>query len=211
MVVCVTGPMAAGKNAASDILEKMGFACIDADKVGHIAVENARDKILQEFQEKANEKKIPLLDKDGHIIRRNLGALIFGDKDLVQLQEQIVYPEINRILEDFIEENKGKNVVINAAVLYKVPLIKKMDMVIYIDAPLFIRFFRAKKRDGMSTKQILARFRSQKNLFAKYNNSGADIRRVRNTGSRKNLEKKIQAILPDGDSTWNRKKHFGSY
>lgn len=211
MVVCVTGPMAAGKNAASDILEKMGFACIDADKVGHQAVENARDIILQEFQERAEKEQLPLLDNEGHINRRNLGALIFGNKDLVQIQEQIVYPEINRILEEFIEEHKDSNVVINAAVLYKVPLINKMDLVIYVDAPAIMRFFRAKKRDGMTTRQILARFRSQKNLFAKYKFSSADIRRVRNTGSRKNLEKKIQAILPDGDSKWNRKRHFGLY
>ena len=39
MVLCVTGPMAAGKNAATSILESMGFASIDADLIGHDAVE----------------------------------------------------------------------------------------------------------------------------------------------------------------------------
>ena len=31
MIVCVTGPMAAGKNAACEILEELGFVSIDAD------------------------------------------------------------------------------------------------------------------------------------------------------------------------------------
>ena len=49
MVLCVTGPMAAGKNATSSILEKMGFVSIDADLIGHDAVEICKEKILEEF------------------------------------------------------------------------------------------------------------------------------------------------------------------
>ena len=32
LIICLTGPMAAGKNAAGDILQKHGFLSIDADK-----------------------------------------------------------------------------------------------------------------------------------------------------------------------------------
>jgi dephospho-CoA kinase len=197
MILCVTGPMAAGKNAASSILEKKGFACVDADLLVHQAVENAKEEILASFGSLADEKGLPLLTENGHINRRNLGALIFQSPELIKKQEDIVYPILNGLFEDFMEENKGRNLVINATVLYKVPLIKKVDSVLFIDAPLLQRLFRAKKRDGMSLKLILQRFKAQRNLFAKYKKSVADTVRVGNTGSMKKLEWKIDKFLTE--------------
>lgn len=197
MILCVTGPMAAGKNAASSILEKKGFACVDADLLVHQAVENAKEEILASFGSLADEKDLPLLTENGHINRRNLGALIFQSPELIKKQEDIVYPILNGLFEDFMEENKGRNLVINATVLYKVPLIKKVDSVLFIDAPMLQRLFRAKKRDGMSLKLILQRFKAQRNLFAKYKKSVADTVRVGNTGSMKKLEWKIDKFLTE--------------
>ncbi len=197
MILCVTGPMAAGKNAASSILEKKGFACVDADLLVHQAVENAKEEILASFGSLADEKGLPLLTENGHINRRNLGALIFQSPELIKKQEDIVYPILNGLFEDFMEENKGRNLVINATVLYKVPLIKKVDSVLFIDAPMLQRLFRAKKRDGMSLKLILQRFKAQRNLFAKYKKSVADTVRVGNTGSMKKLEWKIDKFLTE--------------
>lgn len=197
MILCVTGPMAAGKNAASSILEKKGFACVDADLLVHQAVENAKEEILASFGSLADEKGLPLLRENGHINRRNLGALIFQSPELIKKQEDIVYPILNGLFEDFMEENKGRNLVINATVLYKVPLIKKVDSVLFIDAPMLQRLFRAKRRDGMSLKLILQRFKAQRNLFAKYKKSVADTVRVGNTGSMKKLEWKIDKFLTE--------------
>ncbi|MCQ2241611.1 dephospho-CoA kinase [Treponema sp.] len=200
MVFCVTGPMAAGKNFVSSLLEKQefngkSFVSIDADVVGHKAVENSKDKILETFGELARQKGIRLADDNGNIIRRNLGALIFGNDELVAKQESIVYLEITSIINHFIEVNNDKNVLVNATVLYKVPVIKRMDAIIYVDCPFFIRLFRAKKRDGMKIRLILARFKSQKNLYSAYKNTGVKIYRILNAGSQKRLLKKLQILI----------------
>ena len=195
MIFCVTGPMAAGKNAASDILSTMGFACVDADILTHKAIENSREAILDAFGGIAAQNNISLTSADGSIDRRNLGALIFRDASLLRKQESIVYPEVNRLFDDFVKEHSQKDIVLNATVLYKVPLIKKVDFIIYVDAPVVLRYFRAKKRDNMKPSQILDRFKRQKNLFSKYKNCNADNVRVWNTGSRKSLEKKLVKIL----------------
>ncbi|MBR1913180.1 MAG: dephospho-CoA kinase [Treponema sp.] len=192
--------MAAGKNAASEILESKGFAAIDADIVAHAAVDNARDDIVQAFGSIAKEKKIELLTADGTINRRALGSIVFSNKTLIEKQESIVYPEINRLLEQFIQQHGNANVVINATVLYKVPLIHKMDRILYIDSPAVLRFLRAKKRDGMKAIHILARFKMQHNLFTKYKKANADTRRVWNIGSREQLEKKIDCFLAESRS-----------
>ena len=195
MILCVTGPMAAGKNEAAAILEKKGFVSVDADLLAHQAIEEEKEKILETFGLLAKKKKIELLTADGKINRKNLGAVIFEDGALIKKQEEILYPRINKLFDDFINANEGKNIVVNATLLYKVPLIKKMDCVLFVTAPFWQRLYRAKKRDGLSFKQIILRFKSQKNLFAKYKKSVADTVKVGNTGSRKCLEKKIEKFL----------------
>ncbi|MGN0729865.1 dephospho-CoA kinase [Treponema sp.] len=195
MVLCVAGPMAAGKNAAASILEELGFVSVDADLVGHRAVDACRDEILSAFSAFAEQKKIQLLDADGKIIRRNLGAIVFEKKELVRKQEDIVFPYINAELEKFLDENAGKNVVLNAAVLYKIPVMKRADAVFFIDSPALVRFVRSKKRDGMKTCQILGRFLAQRTMFREYKKTGIKVFRINNLGSLDSLRKKIQAVL----------------
>ena len=109
--------------------------------------------------------------------------------------------------------NAGKDIVLHATVLYKIPeLLNKMDKTLFIDAPKIIRFIRAKKRDGLSARHILQRFRNQRNLFANYRALNADILRVWNIGSEKSLEKKIEDFLrksQPGIKEWNKKEHCG--
>ena len=213
MILCVTGPMAAGKNLAAAILEKKGFTGIDADTVAHEAVDACRDKILGEFSSIAGEKNIHLETPDKKIDRRALASIVFSDPELLKRQENIVYPYITKYMEDFIAANNGRDIVLHATVLYTIPdLLQKMDKILFIDAPGIIRFIRARKRDGLSTRHILQRFASQRNLFAKYKALNADIVRVWNIGSGKSLEKKIEKFLytsRPGIKEWNRKEHCG--
>lgn len=197
MILCITGPMAAGKNTASAILEQKGFAAVDADELVHQALADSafQQHVIQTFAEDAAKQHITLLKKDGSLDRRALGALIFEDKKLLAKQEALVHPEVDRLINEFISLHPDQNIALNATVLYKVPSIEKCIAIIYIDAPLITRFFRAKQRDGITTIQILQRFFSQRKLFAKYRAANADIYRVTNTGNLKALEQKIDAVL----------------
>lgn len=198
MILCVTGPMAAGKNVAASILEKKGFAAVDADVLGHRAVKECTEQILCEFSDEAQKRGVSLLSSDGTLNRRVLGSIVFESQELLARQEQIVYPVIRRLLAEFIRENAGKDIAVNATVLYKLPDMQNIiERILYIDAPLPLRFIRAMKRDKTGIIQIYRRFSSQKNLFAKYKNTNTDIRRVWNTGTRQSLERKIEKFLSD--------------
>ena len=213
MILCVTGPMAAGKNLAAAILEKKGFVSIDADTLAHEAVDSCRDTIIKEFSALAKEKGIQLEKSDGKIDRRALASIVFSDPALLKQQEDIVYPYITERINEFFKLNEGKDIVLHATVLYKIPeLLNKMDKTLFIDAPKIIRFIRAKKRDELSARHILQRFRNQRNLFANYRALNADILRVWNIGSEKSLEKKIEDFLrksQPGIKDWNKKEHCG--
>ncbi|MBO7613599.1 MAG: dephospho-CoA kinase, partial [Treponema sp.] len=144
----------------------------------------------------AEEKNIQLETPDKKIDRRALATIVFSDPALLKRQENIVYPYITKRINEFFNLNLGKDIVLHATVLYKIPeLLNKMDKILFIDAPRITRFIRARKRDGLSARHILQRFRNQKNLFANYKALNADILRVWNIGSEKRLERKIDDFL----------------
>ena len=195
LVLCVTGPMAAGKNAVSALLEEKGFLCIDADICVHDIVDKQKDKILARFGDIAAERGVEICNPDGKINRRALGSIVFSDPELLKAQEAIIHPAVEAELNAFIDENPDKNIVLNATVLYKTQVIERCDAVIFVTAPLIKRFFRVKSRDSMPTMQILSRFYSQREIFAKYKKIKTDIYRVRNSGSLDILRKKLDSVL----------------
>lgn len=195
LILAVTGSMAAGKNYVSNLLEKKGFLAIDADKCVHQAIEEAKNQILEAFLPIAKEKNIQIQNPDGTINRKNLGSILFSDEKLLQKQESIVHPKVNEIFNRFIDENPDKNIVLNATVLYKTPVIKRCDAIIFVKAPIITRFFRAKRRDNLPSREIFKRFASQFKIFAKYKFLKSDIYIIWNIGKSNKLEKKLDKIL----------------
>ena len=199
MILCVTGPMAAGKNAVCRILEERGFIALDADRQVHGAIEKAAPEIIKTFSKEANAQNITLTDKNERINRRELGRLLFTSKDLLAKQERIVYPviieETKRFIQKQQEQKKEADIILNATVLYKTPeLLRLCKYIIYVDAPKITRIVRALKRDRMPLRQILSRFASQKNLFSEYKKTGVPIIKITNAGSEKKLKSAIESL-----------------
>ncbi len=194
-VICVTGPMAAGKNMAADYLEEKGFLAIDADKTVHEAIERRHAEIMATFGQTAADMGIVLETADGLIDRRALGKIVFSDPELLKKQEALIHPAVDAILNEFIDSHPDRDILLNATVLYKTPVATRCDAIIFVDAPRLLRLKRAKKRDLMSTKLILQRFSSQKHIFAKYKKLNTDIYRVWNIGTQKKLKDKLDSVL----------------
>lgn len=178
-VICVTGKMAAGKNYISSQLEKEGWNSIDADLLVHKAIEQSKDVIFETFQSYQQECNVSIKNPDGSINRRNLGVILFKYPELMKKQEDIVYPVITKMVEDFIETHN--KTIINATVLFKTPaLLNKCSAIIFVDANIIKRFIRARKRDNLPVKQILKRFYTQRNLLKDYKTSGKPIHIIKN-------------------------------
>jgi dephospho-CoA kinase len=174
--ICVTGQMSAGKNFVCSLFEKEGFVSLDLDKTAHEAISLCKAQILSGFGKEARSRGISLLKEDGSLDRRELGRLVFSSPELLARQESIVYPKIIELTNQFIEKNSGKSVILNATVLFKTPeLLAKCEKIFFVKANLLKRLARAKKRDGLPLRQILARFKSQKNLFREYKKAASKL------------------------------------
>lgn len=182
LIYCVTGKMAAGKNYICEQFKKQGWTSLDADLLVHDAIDMAKDKILNTFEPYAKEKNIKLKkDSDGSIDRRALGELLFSMPNLLKIQESIVYTIITEQIKRYIEEHPQENIIINATVLYKTPeLMNLCSKIIFVQAPFFTRLKRARNRDKLPAKQIVKRFKRQKNLLHNYKKTNIPIEIVKN-------------------------------
>ncbi|MFW6381836.1 MAG: dephospho-CoA kinase, partial [Bacillota bacterium] len=76
MVIGLTGGIASGKTAASNILKELGAIIVDADEIAHQIYrpgEKSYQAIIEEFGKE-------MIGEDGRIDRDRLGKVVFGDK-----------------------------------------------------------------------------------------------------------------------------------
>jgi len=195
LIIGLAGPMCAGKNSAAALLENKGFFIIDADIVAHEVLQKLASQINNEFKKEAAEKGLTLLLRDGSLDRRSLGNLLFSNPSLLHRHENLVYPTIDRALESIIQDNSDRRIVVNAPVLHKSAILQYCKLVLYIDAPVLIRFLRVWRRDRLPLHQIIARFKAQKSFFTQYTKKNVDILRVENIGSLRSLGHKLDTAL----------------
>ena len=172
-VIGLTGVYCAGKNHVAQILEKRGFPVLDVDKLGHQIIEAEKEKLLSRF---GND----ILGEGGLVDRKRLGAKVFGRPAELAALEEIIHPGVNLETLTWIDRQKEKICVINAALLHRSSAFEILDAVIIVEAPFFDRLLRARKRDRLPWLDLLKRFRSQIKFDSQYFREKTDIYRVSN-------------------------------
>lgn len=185
-VLGLTGKIAAGKSAVSNILREKNGYILDADEIAHLVIlkgGSAYDEILA---------KIPgdYLDKNGEIDRSRLGEKVFAEKVYLTLLENAVHKHVlNNILSeiDRIFNNPGgyRFIVIDAALLIESGASKNCDEMWIVTARRETRRARLMARSGCTREQAEAR------LNARLLIPPEDCVIIENDGSIDELNKKV--------------------
>ena len=206
-IIGLTGKYCAGKNHVALILERHNIRVLDVDKLGHLAIETEKERLLERFGE-------DILSRDGssesHIDRKRLGNKVFGKPDELAALEEIIHPAANRETLAWINSQQGPACVINAALLHRSSAFEMLDAVIIVEAPFLVRLRRARKRDHLSLITLLKRFKSQNKFNAQFFKGKTDIYRVKNSvwfsfnknSAEEKLNKRITEILLLEGITW---------
>ena len=175
-IIGLTGTYCAGKNHIAAILEQRGLTVIDIDLLGHRALETEKNTVCARFGE-------DIKNSDGMIDRRLLGQKVFGNPAELAALEAIIHPVVDILTEKWLSAHCDcGNCVINAALLHKSSVFKRLDFIILVSAPFFTRLRRARHRDRLSGVNLLARFARQRGFYPQYLSGKADIYRVGNPG-----------------------------
>ncbi len=161
MTIGVTGGIGAGKSEVCRAFEVLGGLVIDADKVGHEALEDPN--IARELADTFGEG---ILDEGGGVVRRELGLRAFSSEESRLRLNAIVWPSIssrirNRILEARSKQSE-RTVVIDAAMMIEWGDPKtQCDVLVVVAAPQEIRKRRTMARLEISEAEVEARMASQ--------------------------------------------------
>ncbi|HPZ15423.1 MAG TPA: dephospho-CoA kinase [Sphaerochaeta sp.] len=155
-VIGLTGKVCAGKNQYAELLERSGAEVIDVDRLGHRVLEEQTAAVVARFG--------PSVAVDGVVDRSALARIVFSDGAALAALEGIVHPAMVEACRKIITESTKAVVVINAALLHRMGLAGLCDQVIFVKAPLLVRYRRCKARQGLSWKAFWARNRAQKDI-----------------------------------------------
>jgi len=160
LVIGLTGSIGTGKSEAARQLEALGASIISADQVGHEAYTpntEAWEQVVATFGD-------DILQEDGEIDRRKLGAVVFSDPSQLEKLNEIMHPRMARMVADKIEAFRGQGVevvVVEAALLFEAGWDSLVEEVWVTDAPEQAVIERLNQRNGMSEEEARKRISSQ--------------------------------------------------
>ncbi|NXX99872.1 COASY synthase, partial [Centropus bengalensis] len=99
-VIGLTGGTGSGKTSIAKLLGQLGAFLIDADKLGHavyVPGGPAHEQVVAAFGAE-------ILNEDGTINRKVLGAKVFGNPERLKSLTDIVWPEIAQMVKEQIRE-----------------------------------------------------------------------------------------------------------
>ena len=190
LVIGLTGSIGTGKSEAARQLEALGASIISADQVGHEAYTpktEAWDQVVVAFGDE-------ILQEDGGIDRRKLGALVFSDPGKLEKLNQIMHPLMARMVSDKIEVLRDQEVgvvVVEAALLFEAGWDSLVEEVWVTDSPEKIVIERLKQRNGMSEEEARKRRYSQMDRTERLERSDYVIQ---NSGDMAELESAIKEL-----------------
>jgi len=156
-LIGITGGIATGKSTVAKLIQNSGHPVIDADLIGHKALEkeSIKQRVIKELGD--------VLNNYGMIDRKKLGALVFENPKKLRILNNILHPEMIRMILEMSKKlgELSKEVFVEAAVLFEMKLDKYTDFIVITDCPDELRVERLMKRDHLSFEEAKKRITLQ--------------------------------------------------
>lgn len=157
MVIGVTGNSGAGKSFLVQNIKSEVYI-IDADKIGHscLKIPECKSEILEVFGDL-------ILDDNNEINRKQLGSIVFKDKQLLdkltKISHKYILIDIDKKIESKLKDNI--KIIIDAPLLFEANLDKKCDYTILVKADYENKIRQIIERDKISLEIAKARLDKQ--------------------------------------------------
>ena len=171
--VGLTGSIGVGKSFVTSVFEELGCHVLDADLTAREVVMPGTPglkAITEEFGE-------DILNTDGTLNRKQLGALVFADESRRQRLNNLLHPFIiarqDEIMRGWEAEDPNGIGIIDAALMIESGGYKRFDKLIVVHCRPEVQLERLMLRDKLSREEALRRISSQmpqeeKQKFADY-------------------------------------------
>jgi dephospho-CoA kinase len=194
LIVGLTGGVASGKTAISQVLKEEGAYIIDADQIARELVQPhkpAWNELIRAFGKE-------ILQEDGSIHRKKLADKVFADPKKRKLLNQILHPrikeEMGRRTKEIGQKDPEAIVVIDAPLIVELGDHREMDKLIVVASTQTQQIERLKERDGIGPEEALRILSSQMPVEEKVNLADFVIR---NEGSLEKMKKRAKGVFKE--------------
>lgn len=156
LIIGITGSIACGKSLVSNYLQEKGYTIIDADKIGHMALEN--DEVKKQLVNKFGKSIL----KDNEVNRVTLGKLVFEKNENLKELNNIIHPQIRKNISEQIQVHKNEKLVfVDVPLLFEAKFDDLVEKIIVISLDEKIQLERLMNRNSLSKEEALQRIKSQ--------------------------------------------------
>ncbi len=168
-IIGLTGGIGAGKSSVARILESLGAAVIDSDRLAH--EELSDPEVVSRLRDWWGDKVCP----SGVVDRKALGSIVFNDPVALDRLEKLLYPRIHRRREQLVEKLNAdgavRAIILDAPKLHEAGLGDYCDALIFVDADRATRVQRVAASRGWTEEELSRRENLQNSLDTKRANA----------------------------------------
>jgi dephospho-CoA kinase len=161
LLVGLTGGIGSGKSTVARMLADRGAVALEADEFARAAVKAG----TQGYERVVARFGADMVSPDGELDRQRLAGVVFHDGDALRDLENIVHPEVRRMVEDGVAANASSDrvVVLVNPLLIEMGTHRDCDVVVVVSAPPEVQLARIVAR-GMDEDDARARMAAQLSL-----------------------------------------------
>ena len=164
-IIGITGGIASGKSTVTEFLRQQGYQVIDADQVVH-ELQEPGGRLYQALLSAFGPA---ILQEDGRLNRPKLGAMIFGNPQLLaqssQLQNEIIREELAR-RRDLLAETEDF-FFMDLPLLFELEYDNWFDQIWLVDVTEETQLSRLMTRNALSQEEAEKRIAAQLSLQEK--------------------------------------------
>ena len=189
-IIGITGGIASGKSTVTEFLRQQGYQVIDADQVVHELQEPGG----RLYQALLSAFSPAILQEDGRLDRPKLGAMIFGNPELLAQSSQIQ----NRIIREELAGRRDLLAEMEDIFFMDLPLLFELqyedwfDQIWLVDVTKETQLSRLMTRNAFSQEEAEKRISAQLSLREK--RKRADVL-IDNNGSLEETRQQIRDAL----------------
>jgi len=174
VAVAITGGLGAGKSEALASFARHGSAVRSSDEVVHRLLRED-DEIKRRLFERFGEH---VFDRAGHVDRRKLASVVFGDADALVWLERLLHPRVaadNHAWRKGLERqpNPPALCVTEVPLLYETGGEERFDAAVVITAPPELREQRGREPDDERERRLLSDSEKASRADFSYVNDGS--------------------------------------
>ena len=161
LLVGLTGGIATGKSTVSEMFRRLGCEIIDADLLAREVVAPGEPALAQIAEEFGRD----VIQPDGALDRKKLGAVVFGDAARRKRLEQITHPAIRDRFERRLAELEARGfagiVLWDAPVMIESGGYKTMEKLVVVATDEATQQARLRGRDAIDAAEADRKIKSQ--------------------------------------------------